>query len=119
MAITPYPRVVSNPILTGTTSTQAITRSVRVVTSSGDITISTTDDTVIVNKTVGGATVVNFPAGTLGREITIKDGKSDAATNNITLTPAAGNIDGASTFIMNINKQAVTVRYDGTQWEIV
>jgi hypothetical protein len=108
----------ANSALTGTTSTQAVVRNTRVVTAAGDITVSATDDIIVVKKTVGAATAVNLPAGVLGRALVVKDGKSDAGTNNITITPAAGNIDGATTFVMNVDKQAITIVYDGVQWEI-
>lgn len=97
----------------------AVKRLIRVVTAAGAVTVSaTTDYIVVVNKTVGAATAVNLPAGVTGQEFVIKDGKLDAATNNITLTPAAGNIDGAATYVMNVNGQSVTIVYNGTQWNI-
>ena len=92
---------------------------VRVVTAAGAVTVSATDSIVVVNKTVGAATTVNLPAGVTGRVYTIKDGKGDALVNNITLTPAAGNIDGAGTYPMNLNYQAVTLVYNGTEWNVI
>lgn len=109
----------ANAALTGNTSTQAVTKNTRVVTAAGAVTVSTTDHIIVVNKTSGAATVVNLPAGVLGRELVIKDGKADAATNNITLTPAAGNIDGSATFVMNVNRQATTLVYNGAEWSII
>lgn len=91
----------------------------RVVTASGAVTVTTSDYYISINKTVGAATTVNLPSSPVtGQTFIIKDGKFDAATNNITLTPAAGNIDNASTYIMNINGQSATVIYNGTQWEV-
>ena len=92
---------------------------VRVVTAAGAVTVSATDSIVVVNKTVGAATTVNLPAGVTGRVYTIKDGAGDALLNNITLTPVAGTIDGASTYPMNLNYQAVTVVYNGTEWNVI
>lgn len=89
---------------------------VRVVTAAGAVTVTTADYAVIVNKTVGAATTVNLPAGATGLAFVIKDGKGDAAANNITVTPAAGNIDGAATYVMNTNYQSVTVVYTGSSW---
>lgn len=109
----------ANSVLTGVTSTQAVVRNTRVVIAAGAVTVSATDDIIVVNKTSGASTVVNLPTGVLGRTLVIKDGKADASTNNITVTPAAGNIDGAATYVMNIDKQAVTVVFDGNQWEII
>jgi len=80
------------------------------------VTVSATDDVVVVNKTVGAATTVNLPAGVTGRRYTIKDGKGDAAANNITITPDAGNIDGAGTLVLATNYGRATVVYNGTEW---
>lgn len=89
----------------------------RVVTAAGAITVATTDYYIGVNKTVGAATTVNLPASpATGTAFIIKDEKGDAATNNITLTPAAGNIDNAGTFVMVTNNQSVIIIYNGTQW---
>lgn len=99
----------------------AVINAVRVVTAAGAITVSaTTDNVIIVNKTTGAATTVNLPASpTTGLTYVIKDGKGDANTNNITITPNAGNIDGAATFVMTTNFASKTIVYNGTQWNIV
>lgn len=89
----------------------------RVITAAGAVTMATSDDVVIINKTVGAATVVNLVSSpTTGARMTIKDGKGDAAVNNITLTPAAGTIDGAATVVMATNYQSVTLVYSGSEW---
>lgn len=93
---------------------------VRVVTAAGAVTVATSDFVIVVNKASGAATTVNLPASPAAGDVyRLKDGKGDAATNNITLTPAAGNIDGAGTYVMNVNYQASTVVYNGTQWNLV
>ena len=46
----------------------------------------------------------------------MKDGNGDAAANNITLTPASGNIDGSGTYVMSTNYQSQTVIHNGTEW---
>ncbi len=74
---------------------------------------------IVIRKTTGAATGVTLPASPVAGDIvTIKDGKGDAATNNITITPAAGNIDGAANYVMNANRMAIEVMYDGTEWVI-
>lgn len=92
----------------------------RVVTVAGAVTINPTDFIVIVNKASGAATTVNLPSSPdTGRCLRIKDGKGDAGTNSITITPAAGNIDGASTFIIVVNYGSIDVCYNGTQWNVL
>ncbi len=90
---------------------------VRVVTAAGAVTITTADYVVVVNKTVGAATTVNLPASpATGLTFIIKDGKGDAATNNITITPAAGNIDGAATKVIDANYGSQIIAYNGSEW---
>lgn len=93
-------------------------RKTRTVTAAGAVTVSaTTDDIVVINKTVPAATTVNLPAvPTQGLEFTIKDGGGNAAANPITVTPAAGTIDGAATALQNSDFGAVTYSYNGIEW---
>lgn len=92
---------------------------VRVVVAAGVVTLTNADVVVVVNKTVGAATVVNLPAGVTNQVFVIKDGKGDANSNNITVTPAAGNIDGAGTLVMTVNYQSVMLIFNGSQWNIL
>jgi len=101
-----------------TTSAAGQRVATRVVTASGAVTVTNVDFLVEVNKTVGAATTVNLPAGVTGQRFIIKDGKGDAAANNITLTPAAGNIDNAATYVMATNLQSADIIYDGTMWVV-
>lgn len=100
------------------TFTGSIARAIRTITGAGDVTVSaTTDYFLCVNKTVGAATAVNLPATpATGLTYVIKDCKGDATTNNITITPAAGNIDGAATLVIVANSISKQVIYNGTQW---
>ncbi len=92
----------------------------RVVTASGDVTVNiNTDYAIIVNKSSGAATNVNLPSGITHQAFVIKDGKGDASSNNITIVPAAGNIDGASSYVMASNYESTTVIYNGTQWNVI
>jgi hypothetical protein len=101
-------------------SPQAIVRTNRVVTAAGAVTVTTADDIVIINKTVGAATVVNLPATpTNGEWFTIKDGKGDAGTNTITITPAAGTIDGQATHLIESNYGSRELVYNGTEWNVM
>lgn len=73
---------------------------------------------VVVDKTDGAATAITLPANPLnGHSILIKDGKGDAGTNNITITPASGTIDGAATYVISENYGSVILEYATTQAE--
>ena len=96
-----------------------ISAPVRVVTAAGAITVTTSDYIICVNKTSGAATTVNLPSSPATGDIYIvKDCKGDASTNNITLTPSSGNIDGAASFVINVSRQSVGTFWDGTQWQV-
>lgn len=83
----------------------------RVITAAGAVYVGIADDTVGINKTVGAATTVNLPKATgTGKRYTIVDVKGDANANNITLTPPSGTINGAATFVMNVNYQSIIVQ---------
>lgn len=93
---------------------------VRIVTAPGDITQLATDDVICVNKTSGAATAINLMASPPnGKKITVKDCKGDANTNNITITPNAGTIDGAATKVMNAARSKVILVYTGSEWAII
>ena len=96
-----------------------VNAAVRVITAAGSISVTTADYIVCVNKTTGAATTVNLPASpSVGDQYVIKDCKGDANTNNITITPAAGNIDGVATYVINTARQSAGIFYDGTQWQV-
>ena len=84
-------------------------------------TASLTADYVIPVNSSGGAFTISLPSGhAAGDTFTIKDVNGSLATNNVTIDPnAAETIDGASTFVMTVNRQAVTVISDGTNWFII
>lgn len=102
------------------TNTGSRISKLRVHTAAGAVTVASDDHIVVVNKTSGAATTVNLPSSpATGRTLIIKDGKGDCQTNNITLTPASGNIDGEGTFVMRVNYTAITLVYNGTEWSII
>jgi hypothetical protein len=92
---------------------------VRVVTSGASDTVLGTDFMLVVNKTIGGATTIYLPAIPAGNFIcVVKDGKGDAASNNITVDGNGNNMDGASTIVMNLNYQSLNFAWNGTQWNV-
>jgi len=103
---------------TSITTGGAFIRNVRTVTASGAITGTATDDVICVNKTTGAASAVSLEATPVtGHRVTVKDCKGDANTNNITITPNAGNIDGSANFVINTNYGSWTGWYSGAAWE--
>ena len=94
-----------------------ISEAIRVVTISGNITGLSTDYIIVVNKTVGEATVVTLPiAPTIGFKIIVKDGKGDAGDNPITLS---GTIDGLPGFVIGVPYGSLSLVYNGTQYNII
>lgn len=85
------------------------------------VTVLANDFSVMTNLTVPGAVAVDLPAGTDGKLIAIIDAKGDAATNNITITPAAGQINNAATRVISRDNGGVLLQYnsDETQWKIL
>ena len=91
----------------------------RTVTSGASTTLDPTADyMVIIAKTVGSATTVNGPAGTVpdGTRFEIKDsgnsGVGDCDVNNITFQPANSVlVDGLSSFVFDRKGGAFTVTY--------
>lgn len=103
------------------TSQGQITRAVRRITAAGDVTVSaTTDDIIVIVKDTPAATAVNLPASpTAGGNYTIKDGGRNCSTYNITITPDSENIEGAATYVMNVDGQSVVIVYDGNEYLII
>jgi len=79
-----------------------------------------TDEYLSVDSS-GGPIQVNLPnAPATGRVWIIKDRTGSAAANNITVTTVGGVvlIDGAATFVMNTNREAINVLFNGTAYEV-
>lgn len=95
---------------------------IRTVTSGSSTNVTGSDFLVKIDKTSGSATSVTVPAcssANLGQTFQVKDGKGDANTNNITISPASGTIDGASNYIESQPRQSITITCDGiSDWTI-
>jgi hypothetical protein len=92
---------------------------VRIQTAALATIVLVNEGVLIVNKTVGAVTAVTLkPSPEAGDFQFIKDGKGDAATNNITITAAAGNIDGAANYVISENYGSVLLMYNGTEWSV-
>lgn len=95
-------------------------QSVRVATTT-PVTVSSSSDYAIVTKlSVAGAVAVNLPAGATGQFFVICDGTGDALTNNVTVTAnGAELINGSSTVVIDHNRGAVILAWNGTGWNII
>jgi hypothetical protein len=80
------------------------------------------DDNVIAVDCSGAPKQVNLPdAPTTGSTYIIKDVTGSAGGNAITVTTVTGavNIDGAVTYVMNVNYASATVMWNGTQYMVL
>lgn len=86
--------------------------------TTGNFTV-TNESAVLVDKTIGAATTVTIPAAVATgsrRALFVIDAKGDAATNNITITPASGNINGTTSYVLSENYGAVMLIDDTGEW---
>lgn len=97
-------------------------QAIRVATTSPVSVVAATDFGIITDLSVPGAVAVNLPAGVNGQIFAIVDGKGDALTNNITITPnGAETIGGAASIVLNKNRQSVLIQYHTatTDWKLL
>ena len=95
----------------------------RLVAASGAVTIDAADsDIIVIDKVVGEATVVNLPsAAARSKPVKVVDGKGDAGTNNITISPVSGEeiygiVDYAHIIDGNGGQVTLVPRADGSGW---
>lgn len=83
-------------------------------------TVLSTDNFLAVD-TSGGAVTINLPnAPATGKVYYIKDSKGTSAGANITVTTPGGvvTIDAGTSYILNVNYQAIGVVFDGASYEV-
>ena len=92
---------------------------VRIAVATPD-TVLLTDEVVSYEVPGPVAVAVALPAGVTGQVFYLKDGLGLAApATPITITPAAGTIDGAATATINAPYGALTLVYSGVEWKIL
>lgn len=90
---------------------------VGVVSISGAYAIKSSDDVVFA---FGGAYPITLPTPSKGRQVTVKDASGNSLNANKTILPTgSATIDGASSFVLNIDYASVTLTSDGTNWYVV
>ena len=93
---------------------------VRIAVATPIAVVSATDEVVSVEVPGPVAVAVNLPAGVTGQVFYIKDGLGLAApATPITITPAAGTIDGAATATIDAPYGSLTIVYSGVEWKIL
>lgn len=73
----------------------------------------------LLTSTAGAGFTVNLPpvAGNSGAQFLFIDVEANAHNKNVTIDPnGAETINGASTYVMNLPREAVTIVCDGTAW---
>ena len=117
ISITPTSGTGANTITISATGVQTL--AVRVAVATPD-TVTNADDVVSIEVPGPVAVAVNLPAGVTGRVFNIKDGLGLAApATPITITPAAGTIDGAATATINAPYGSLTLVYSRTEWKVL
>jgi hypothetical protein len=81
----------------------------------------TPDSVILCDSNTGtSAFTVTLPAAAVGRMVTVKDSGGGSATYTVTIaTPASQTIDGAASYVLEVNYGAVTLTNDGTNWFII
>jgi hypothetical protein len=89
-------------------------------TISSNYTASGTDNTILVNTSSAAVTLTLPNPGTFaGRIYTIKKIGSGGIDKELTITPAAGTIDGGSSYVIYNDWTYVTLQTDGSNWYII
>lgn len=90
-----------------------VSQTQQIKTAAGAVNVAATDGVIVVNKTVGGATVVNFPlsANKIGGCL-VSDFKGDAGTNNITVNLTSPDVfpGGGSSWVIASNTGSIFLR---------
>lgn len=117
IAITPTTGTGANTITISSTGPDILNVTIAVATP---VAVTPTDEVVSVEVPGPVAVAVNLPAGVLGQVFYVKDGLGLAApATPITITPAAGTIDGAATATIDAPYGALTLVYSGVEWKIL
>lgn len=73
-------------------------------------------DSVLMVSAAGGARAITLlaPAAALGKLIAVR--KTEGGANNVTLTPATGQINGAATLVLTAAAPGAVLASDGTNY---
>lgn len=89
-------------------------------TITGNYTATATDNTILANTTSAAITISLPAAGSItGRIYTIKKIGTGGIDNQLTISPAAGTIDGGSSYVIYNDWTYVTLQTDGSNWYVI
>jgi len=74
-------------------------------------------DYVLAVSVAAPANII-LPVSPLGTVFVVKDSDGDAQTNPITVT-ASTTIDGAASYVINVNYASITLVFTGTEWNVI
>ena len=80
-------------------------------------TVVSTDYILAVD--IAGPSSIILPVAPLGTVFVIKDADGDSSADPITVTATASTIDGAASFIINVNYGSNTFVFTGTEWNTI
>lgn len=110
----------SGLITTTTQSPLVCTNNAVKVKSPGAYPYTTVPSDGVILVDTSSARTINLNASPVtGQMYRIKDNVGSAGTNAVTITPAAGNIDGAGSYSLNVNYGSVDVVYSGSGWFVL
>lgn len=117
ITITPTTGTGANTITVSASGTQILAVRTAVATP---VTVTTGDEVVSVEVPGPVAVAVNLPLGVTGQVFNIKDGLGLASpATPITITPAAGTIDGSATATIDVPYGSLTLVFSGTEWKLI
>lgn len=117
ITITPTTGTGANTITISALGTQVVAVRTAITTP---VTITTGDEVVSVEVPGPVAVAVDLPLGVTGQVFNIKDGLGLASpATPITITPAAGTIDGSATATIDAPYGSLTLVFAGTEWKIL
>lgn len=118
ITVTPTTGTGSNLITISTSGPEFL--GVRIAVATPIAVVAATDEVISVEVPGPVAVAVNLPAGVTGQTFYIKDGLGLAApATPITITPAAGTVDGAATAVIDVPYGSLTLVYSGVEWKIL
>ena len=107
-------RVIPNKFVTLTGQRTKLTH----INSGTDGYIQTNDYIIMVDTTA--ARQIHLPTNPIeGDTYQVKDKTGTANANNITINGSGKNIDGSSTYLINVNYATVKLVYNDTQWSVL